>query len=274
MKIGILTSGNDMITLFSFLQRYDHEYYIWYDDACGFWGDKSEEIVMDRIQQGINFLQNQWVENILVPPIIELKIHNEKLFPKTNVIPLFSNYIEKFCFQYSIIGKIGFFWDWFDLQEAQQQFSLLAKNHILSENQTKIKKFHFPFAYRGKEVRNWKYLLDTCSWSMPLINHTIKQDLRYFKDAGVDTIIPCNYSYFAAQKAIEKARYTKMRFYGIQTLEQIFSDATSGQQSHYATTIYHTGHGEFLLKQKRYLRKITRGKSIEIKTQKIEQHLS
>ncbi len=37
MKIGILTSGNDMLALFSFLQRYDHEYLVWYDDAFLFW---------------------------------------------------------------------------------------------------------------------------------------------------------------------------------------------------------------------------------------------
>jgi len=37
MKIGILTSGNDMLALFSFLQRYDHEYHIWYDDKFLFW---------------------------------------------------------------------------------------------------------------------------------------------------------------------------------------------------------------------------------------------
>jgi hypothetical protein len=31
MKIGILASGNDMLTLFDFLASQDHEYVIFYD---------------------------------------------------------------------------------------------------------------------------------------------------------------------------------------------------------------------------------------------------
>jgi hypothetical protein len=37
MKIGILTSSNDMFALFQFAHRHDHEYVVWYDDASAFW---------------------------------------------------------------------------------------------------------------------------------------------------------------------------------------------------------------------------------------------
>ncbi|MEI6672958.1 MAG: hypothetical protein WCL02_06625 [bacterium] len=64
---------------------------------------------------------------------------------------------------------------------------------MLSDNQKAIKKFHFPFVYRVKETSLWKYYLTTLSYSHILINKIIKFDLRYFKDAMVDTLLPLNY---------------------------------------------------------------------------------
>lgn len=253
MKIGILTSGNDMLALFSFLQRYDNEYHIWYDDKFLFWWDKSVDLVMERVAVGIDALVAEGVDAVVLPPIIELKVRNENLFPNVKIIPLFETYILEHCFAYSLVWKIGFFGDYFDIQEGQKQLTILAKKYNLTENQSQIKKFHFPFSYWSKEFRNWKYLLDTCGWSMPLVHNRIKQDLRFFKDAGVDTIIPCNYSYFLAQKAIEKSRYTKMRFHKLLVLESIFSDFFAEQSSPYSVIVYCTGHGEFLKKEKKLL---------------------
>jgi len=85
---------------------------------------------------------------------------------------------------------------------------------------------------------------------MPLVHHRIKQDLRYFKDAGVDTIIPCNYSYFLVQKAIEKARYTKMRFYKLSILEKIFVDLKC-EKSQYSVSVVCTDHADFLKREKK-----------------------
>lgn len=259
MKIGILTSWNDMLALFSFLQRYDHEYHVWYDDNFLFWGDKSVDLVMERVAVGIEALVAKGIDTVVLPPMVELKARNENLFPHVKVLPLFENYVLENCFAYSLVGKIWFFGDRFDIQEGQKQLTILAKHYHLSENQRQISQFHFPFVYWGKEVRNWKYLLDTCSWSMPLVHHTIKQDLRFFKDAAVDTIIPCNYSYFLAQKALEKARYTKMRFSPFSILEKIFVDLVGKGDSSYSVSIFCTGHGEFLKKEKKILWKLGKG---------------
>ncbi|MDD3263227.1 MAG: hypothetical protein PHR61_05320 [Candidatus Absconditabacteria bacterium] len=263
MKIGILTSGNDNLALFSFLQRYDHEYHIWYDDKFSFWGDKSVDLVMERVTEGIGALVAEGVDVVVLPPMVELKARNENLFSNVKILPLFENYILENCFAYSLVGKIGFFGDYFDIQEGQKQLTILAKNYNLSENQLQISKFHFPFAYWGKEVRNWKYLLDTCSWSMPLVHHRIKQDLRFFKDAGVDTIIPCNYSCFLAEKAIEKARYTKMRFYKLSVLEKVFANLKC-EKSEYSVSVICTDHGDFLKREKKLQWLLSRGKKINI----------
>lgn len=50
MKIGILTSSNDMLSLFQFLHHTEHEYIVRYDDIHGFWGDLSQETVLDRVR--------------------------------------------------------------------------------------------------------------------------------------------------------------------------------------------------------------------------------
>ena len=94
----------------------------------------------------------------------------------------------------------------------------------MTDNQAAIKKFHSPVVWRGKEVRLWKPLLEHLSRSSILVNGLIKNDLKYFKDAAVDTLIPMNYSYFAAQKTITHLLSTKkIRFHGIEKLASVFA---------------------------------------------------
>jgi len=69
-----------------------------------------------------------------------------------------------------------------------------------------------------------KNFLESISYAEPIINTTIKYDLRYFKDAGIDTAIPLNYGYFNYQKTISKFfNFKKTRFHKIENLEEIFS---------------------------------------------------
>ena len=72
MKIGILASSNDMLTLFHILHRSEHHYVIRYDDAHGFWGDLSQDIVLDRVRAGMDFMVSKGVDVVIVPPVIEL----------------------------------------------------------------------------------------------------------------------------------------------------------------------------------------------------------
>jgi hypothetical protein len=84
---------------------------------------------------------------------------------------------------------------------AQKLITQEAKTYTPSESQKNIRKraphgaagFTFPFSYRSKEIPLRKHFLDSISYSDPVINKTIKYDLRYFKDANIDTAIPLNY---------------------------------------------------------------------------------
>ena len=141
---------------------------------------------------------------------------------------------------------------------------------MLTENQRGIKKFHFPFVWRGKEVRLWRFLLEHLSWSNPLVNTLIKNDLKYFKNAGVDTLIPMNYSYFLVQKTIQHVfNFNKTRFHTIEKLETIFQKLVIVKSSDYKVSIFHTGHGNFLTRNKRLLWLLDNGKSKKLEISKV-----
>ena len=272
MKIGILTSSNDMLHLFQFLNQTDHEYVVWYDDASAFWGDLSEKSVIDRVRVGMDFLLSKSVDVVVVSPLIELILDSwiVDVPSKIELLPLFSNYVMKECLPFSLVGKIGLVWDYLDIKLGQEHLKKLTSTYALTDNQAGIKKFHSPLVWRGKEVRLWKPLLEQLSRSSVLVNSLIKNDLKYFKDASVDTVIPMNYSYFAAQKTISHLLSTKkIRFHSIEKLASTFDTLTAWKESAYTVSIFYTGHGEFLTRNKRLLWMLDKGKSGKLEITKI-----
>lgn len=59
MKIGVVASGTDMLTLWKFLHRYDHEYIIYYDDLLRPYGDKPAKLVQSVIADAIEVLRTK-----------------------------------------------------------------------------------------------------------------------------------------------------------------------------------------------------------------------
>jgi hypothetical protein len=283
MKIGVVTSGADMLTLWKFLHRYDHEYIIHFDDLLRPYGDKPAKLLQAVIADAIKVLRDRGCESIILPPVRELAFRDQK-----NVLPLFQSYISDYCLQYSLVGKIGLVGDWSDTQIAQPLFESFAQSYVLTDNQKNTKKFQW--ARWVKEVQIWKYFLTTFSYSDPLVNRAIKHDLRYFKDASVDTLIPLNYGYFNYQNTITKfCNYKKCRFHNLQKLEEIFKKICYRQEHEpamkntspgllhdstihndgYSIVILYTGQQELLQRQKKIMRLLQRGKGVEIIWEKI-----
>ncbi|MCX6825280.1 MAG: hypothetical protein NTY80_03555 [candidate division SR1 bacterium] len=269
MKIGIITSGSETLTLFRFLSKYDHEYLVYYDFLHWPYGDKTFEQGLACVEKGIEYFTKQGVDAIILPPVYELHY----LVEGSKIFPLFRTYLFEYCFKYSLVGKIGLFGDFADVEQAQSLVKKLATTYILTENQKKIKKFHYPFAYRTKETPLWKYYLSSLSYSNVLVNKIIKFDLSYFKDAMTDTVIPLNYGYFHYQTTITKfLNFKKIRFHGLEKLETIFQTVTSDKgkvTSKYSITIAYTGHVELLKREKRLVRLLQRGKNIDIVFKKV-----
>jgi len=158
---------------------------------------------------------------------------------------LFTTYLLEYCFAYSLTGKIGLLGDFADMEKAQSLLQHFEKYYTLSSHQKTTKRFHSPFVYWTKEVPLRKYYLTDLSYSHILVNKIIKFDLRYFKDAMVDTLIPFNYGYFHYQSTITKfLNFKKIRFYKIECIEHIFQGlmmAEEGQEKTiYSVTVAYT----------------------------------
>ena len=203
MKIGIITSWNENLTLFKFLNKFNHEYFVYYDQNNWPYGDKNFEYSKQKIKEWITVLLSKWVEKIIVWPTYELSLLQDKSC--TNIIlPLFTQYLLDFCFQKSLVGKMWLAGDFADIQVWQELIGNFSKSYTPNDNQKNIKKFNFPFHFRAKEVPMWKYYLTTLSYSNFMANKSVKFDLRYFKDCWIDTLIPLNYEFFHYQRVITK----------------------------------------------------------------------
>ena len=127
------------------------------------------------------------------------------------------------------------------MEIAQKLIKNLEKEYTLAPNQKSIKKFHSPFTYRVKETPLWKYYLTSLSYSHILVNKIIKFDLRYFKDAMVDTLIPLNYGYFHYQNTIIRfLNFKKIRLHPLEKLENIFDLFACKASKKYSVKIAYT----------------------------------
>jgi hypothetical protein len=272
MKIWIITSWNDNLTLFKFLNKYDHEYIIYYDFLYRPYGDKDFDFIQNRVVDAVKFLKKSWAEKIILPPTIELNfLQNPKLLGnhQSLILPIFQTYLHNYCFKYSLIWKIWAFGDFSDIQIVQDILKQEAKNYILTDKQQNIKKFNFPFAYWTKEVPMWKYYLTTLSYSDFMVNKIIKFDMRYFKDAMTDTVIPLNYWYFNFQNTLSKFfNFKKNRFHKLEKIEESLINFKL-KPSTYSITINHTWPIDLLQREKKLIRLLARWKGIEINYQKI-----
>lgn len=155
--------------------------------------------------------------------------------------------------------------DYTDIKLAETIIPKIEKKYKLTENQSNIHKFHKPMVYRYKEVQMWKYFLINFSFSNYMVNKTVKFDLRYFKDADVDTIIPLNYGYFNYQRIISKYfNFNKTRFHKLEKLEEIFCSLCS-KSTKYSINIMCNSNPELITRDKKLMYLLQRGKLVEVK---------
>lgn len=261
MKIGVIASGNDMLLLWNVLHTYNFSYAISYDDMYRSYGDSSYDVVKQRISDAMEYLASQGVEKYILPPTFELEFQSDH-----RVLPLFRTYLQQYCFQYSLVGKIGLVGEYCDSEHAQKLVSEYAKTYTLTSHQSSIKSFHFPFSYWFKEVSLWKHYLSFFSYSSSMVNKSIKHDMRYMKDAAVDTIIPLNYGFFAFQKTLQRFfTFSKTRFHGWDALTKCFEKCVDlSEQDIYEVKVFHTDQAQFLKKEKRLMWLLARGKQTTI----------
>lgn len=251
-----------MLSLFKELNTLDHEYLIAYDFLYWPYGDKDFDFVLGRVKLHIDMLVAEWAERVIVAPVYELALAEDK-----RVMPLFKNYILTHVLAKSLVGKIGLFGDFADIQHAQSLLEKISKNYTLTAAQKNTKKFQKSFAYWLKQVTMRKYYLTTFSYSDFMVNKQIKFDLKYFKDANVDTVVPLNYAYFNFEKTIKN--YFNQKKTKFHTLKKLVSSVQEQIQTNYSVKVFYSGHAKLLKAEKRIMRMLERGKEIEVVFEKM-----
>ena len=265
MKIGIVSSWNDTLALFNFLQRYDNEYLIYHDQIWFPYWEKSVNTVLDRIIEWGDYLVKKWAEYIIVDPVYELALkYSDKKF-SFKVLPLFETYLHNYAFKYSLVGKLWILTDFGSVEIAQSLFEKEESKYTPVDNQKSISKFSYPFHYRVKAAASWKYNILDLWIHNPYLIRTLKNDLRYFKDANVDTIIPLHYQYFRMQRTIKAFfNFHRTRFHDFSVLEECFKSLAENKKSDYSVNVRTNQESKFLTREKQLMWLMQRWKEVEI----------
>ena len=278
MNIGIISSGNDSLALFKMLTKHDHQYFIVHDQTHFPFGSKDTAFVAQEIKNHLQFLKTQGVEKVILDPVYELLLREDSdENMKEMLLPLFQKYLEH-AFQYSLVGKIWILTDFASKDLVQSLVGKQAEKHQLTTHQQGIKKFHFPFAYRVRAASARTAGIADLGAHNPYLIRTLKNDLRFFKDASVDTILPMHYQYFRMQRTIKTFfRSGKFRFWDLSVLEKCFMALVNkesgkwaeGGKWEYAVRIRTNQSPEFLLKEKELVRLLQRGKGVELQINRL-----
>ena len=263
MKIGIIIDNIYGLHIMKYLSKFDHQYHIYIDNKCWYYGDNKRNDNIDNIKTWINYLSTLWVDKIILPPIYELAFlldpHYQNFAQNANssyeIANIYTDYIS-YCAKYSVVGKLGFIWDLSDFEFLDIYISQILSDFNPSANQSNNKYFMKPFLIYKKETNLRKYLLQNLSPNSHIINHTVKTDLRKISSYNIDTILPLNYAYFANTKSI-KHHINKIKFHDINF------DFLDQKNDIYSISIYISGRSEILLSQKKRKWLLCRGKSIE-----------
>ena len=270
MKIGIASSWIDTLALFQFLTRYDNEYLVYCDQTNFPYWEKSLDYALNCVEKAGEFLIQKWAEVIIVDPIYELalKYSGKKLWFK--VLQLFEEYLHKYAFKYSLVGKIWILSDFWSSWDVQNLFEKEEKNYKPTEEQESIKKFSYPFHYRVKSVSSWTENINDLWVHNPYLIRTMKNDLRYFKDAYVDTILPMHYHYFCMQRSIKSFfNFHKIRFHDFSVVEECFNNLIEKSDWKYWVNVWINQPLTFLTRDKQLMWLMQRWKSVKVDIEEI-----
>ena len=270
MKIGIISSWIDTLALFNFLARYDNEYLVYLDQKNFPYSEKYIDYSLECIEKAGEFLVKKWAELIIVDPIYELALKNSNKKFWFKVMSLFQRYLQEYAFKYSLVGKMWILTDFWSNWKVQKLLENEEKWYDVTDDQKSIKKFSYPFHYWVKSASSWVMNINDLGVHNPYLIRTMKNDLRYFKDAYVDTILPMHYHYFCMQRAIKSFfNFNKIRFHDLSVVEECFNDLVEKSNWEYSVSIWINQPSEFLTRNKQLMWLMQRWKSVEVKIEEI-----
>ncbi len=268
--IWIITSWIENINLIKLCQQSETPFCILADTQWRPYQDKTISYQKSHIQWLLEEAEKIWCTHIILPPINELEHFHTKEYKlkNTTIIPLFTEYIN-YCFWKSLVWKIGYIWGYSNIQYIEKIHNLLSKQYIITNQQQQTKNFQQPLSKRTKDTSMREYFLRLLSPRQMMINKIIKTDLKYFKDANVDTIIPLSYSYFNFQTTISNFfNPKKQKFHKRNIIENIFTNTIKEKNiiswQHKTVTIYHTWSQHFFTGQKKWERLLSQWNKLSL----------
>lgn len=207
---------------------------------------------------------------MIVPPLREVTLRRSG---SERIMPLFTSYVLGYCLPGSLVGKIGVLSEPMNVDGgAQMVMQMIAEDYTLTDSQRQIRSFHDPMVYRVQDVRMWPLLLRSLSPRAAFVNTVIKHDLRYFRDADVDTIVPTCYAHFAYEKTIQRYFNAKrQKFHGMAVVEEcLVSHMQDLDTADYSVTVHMRGRREMLTQHQRYMWAMQRGREVEIAFVEVE----
>jgi hypothetical protein len=281
MTIGIITSSISDFYLLRILRETNLPFHIRYDQEWGDRGDKEEGYVRQRVEIGMQWLIDAGVTQIVLPPMRELHYRADTTYGQY-VMPLFYLYVTMVCLPASRVGKIWLLGEYSDCVQ-QDLIRTVCTYHMCTQVQSVVSAFHQPMSLRCIQVSMWKHFLTTLWFRDRMMHNVVKHDMHALLDAGVDTVIPLQYGYFAYETTIAKMiRTKKCRLHRSDVLVRVFTECLSlvsscDSPAHreknlsetYSITISYTGINAHILAEKKRLRILQRGKTCDIIWQKI-----
>jgi len=98
----------------------------------------------------------------------------------------------------------------------------LFESYTPNARQQNTKPFERPPYTWAKEVTLRKYFLIKLGFRDWMVRKVIKFDLRYFKDAAVDTLVPLSWDIFAFERVVKSKLGKKIKFHGLEDVATQF----------------------------------------------------
>ena len=270
MNIGIVSSWTDTLALFKFLTRYNNEYLVYCDQTNFPYEEKSLDYVLEHIERAWEFLITKWAEVIILDPVYELALKYLGKEISFKIMPLFQKYLHEYAFKYSLVGKIWILSDFWVNWRVQGFFEKEEESYAPTDDQKSIKKFSYPFHYWVRSASSWVYNINDLWVHNPYLIRTMKNDLRFFKDAYVDTILPMHYHYFIMQRTIKSFfNSNNIKFHDLSVVEDCFKNIAVGNGWKYGVGVWINQPSMFLNRSKQLIWLLQRGKSVNIDIEEI-----
>ena len=261
MRIGLIWSWFDMLPLTEAFFGIDVELHIYTDRWHRPRWDKSHDLRVEQTRAGLAYMQAKWIEKCIVIPMLEAQMIQE--FPDF-VLPLFATYMRKYVCKHSLVGKLWLLGEYADQQDAQTYIAQICKNTALTPAQQSTKRFNSSRPVWSKAVPMWTYFLTTYGKRDWMVRKSIKHDLRYFKDADVDTLVPlCRGFLFYTKIIHHMCNWKKLRFHGVDAVGECLHKMITSEGI-YSCTLHIDQDIPWLIDQPKRMKMLGRGGEVKI----------